>query len=303
MYKDPTGEYALIDDLIVMGVGGLINLGVNALQGNVNSWGEGFGYFVSGAAAAEVTIYAGPIAGGAVLGAGNNLTAQVSANGWSNINTSQLIFSSFMGGATAYVGGAITNNISPYVSSWMSNITGSPVIQQAVTQGISNATSGFIIGTGVSKLNGNDWNTALRDGGKGALFGGGLGLTTGIISGYSYSIKNHVNPWNGKTLYPPNDGFELGSEYNTQANKGDQLIHYGDNERSRYLTTPGTKPEQLSLPPSNNLQLNKYNVEYPFNLRGGIAAPWFNQPGGGTQYMSPVPIWWLLEKGYISPAP
>jgi len=200
LYTDPSGEYALIDDLIVMGVGGLINLGVNALQGNVNSWGEGIGYFVTGAAAAEVTIYTGPVAGGAVLGIGNDLTNQISNNGIENVNVGQTVFAGFMGGATAYVGGQITGFVSPYISGLTSKIA-SPVIQQSLTQGLTNATSGFVLGTGISLLNGNDWQTALSDGGQGALFGGGLGLTTGAISGLHYSKKHGLDPWSGKSKW------------------------------------------------------------------------------------------------------
>ncbi len=202
IYTDPTGEYALIDDLIVMGVGGLINLGVNALQGNVNSWGEAGGYFASGAIAAEVTIYAGPVAGGAVLGVGNDLTtqlAQKSRGEIESVNWSQTTFSGFMGGATAYVGGQISGFATPYVSGLTSNIA-SPVIQNAVTQGVTNSASGFVLGTGVSLLNGNDLNTALGDGGQGALFGFGMGTISGTVFGFNYARDNNINPWTGKSL-------------------------------------------------------------------------------------------------------
>ncbi len=108
-----------------------------------------------------------------------------------------------------------------------------------------------------------------------------------------------MNPWSGKTVYPPNDGFSSGTKYQTQANPGDVLVHYGEVGNSKYMTTLGTNPDQLSLPPANNLTLNKYVVKYSFNMTGGTAAPWFNQPGGGVQYMSSVPIWWLHSNGNV----
>jgi RHS repeat-associated protein len=200
IYSDPSGEYALIDDLIVMGVGGIVNLGINMAQGNVKSFGSGIGYFVSGAAAAEVTIYAGPVAGGAVLGMGNDLTGQVSQNGWNNINPGQTVFAGFMGGATAYVGGQITSSISPYISGLTSNIA-SPVIQQAAIQSLTNTTSGFVLGTGVSYLQGNDLNTALRDGGQSALFGLGMGMISGTVSGYKIAEQKRIDPWTGEKLH------------------------------------------------------------------------------------------------------
>ena len=131
-----------------------------------------------------------------------------------------------------------------------------------------------------------------------------MGMVTGTISGLGVSIqyaaKNQVDLLTGKTIFPPNGGFDYGTQYKTQAKPGDQLVHYGPIGNSKHLTTPDTNPELLSLPPSNNLELNKFIVDYPFNMTGGTAAPWFNQIGGGTQYMTTVPIWWLLDKGYIS---
>ena len=131
--------------------------------------------------------------------------------------------------------------------------------------------------------------------------GFGIGAVTGVVSGVQYSHKYNVDPWTGKTIYPSNNGFTPGTKYNTQANPGDQLVHYGDVGNSKYLTTPDTNPDQLSLPPENNLTINKYAVKYPFNMTGGTAASWFNQIGGGTQYMSTVPIRWLQANGYIAP--
>jgi len=56
--------------------------------------------------------------------------------------------------------------------------------------------------------NGNDWQTALGDGGQGALFGGGLGLMTGTVSGYKYANQNNQHWWTGKSLTPNNpNGF------------------------------------------------------------------------------------------------
>ena len=197
-YTDPSGEYFFWDDISVMFIGGAINWAMNGCRFD----SKGLGYFVSGAAAAEVTYYAGPVAGGAVLGSGNDLTNQISNNGIENIDVGQTIFAGVMGSATAYYGGQITGFVSPYVSGLTSKIA-SPVIQRAVTQGITNAASGFALGTGVSLLNGNDFQTALGDVGNEALFGAGLGLMNGAISGYKYAKQHDLNPRNGKSLGSP----------------------------------------------------------------------------------------------------
>jgi len=263
VYTDPSGEYALIDDLIVMGVGGLINLGVNALQGNINSWGDAGGYFLAGAAAAEVSIYAGPVAGGAVLGMGNDMTNQISNNGLENVNWEQAVFSGFMGGATAYVGGQITSVVSPHVSGLTSKITNSPVVQQALTQGVSNSASGFLLGTGVSKLNGNDWDVAISAGSKGALFGVGLGLTTGAISGYNYAQKNNLNWRNGESLSPKYDytpdpngnNITLYRGTTGSEGKGGPLFMTDDpNYASTYVKNGGSVVE-VTIPRSTYMQM------------------------------------------------
>lgn len=190
MYTDPTGEYAFWDDAVAMAAGGIYNLASNAIQGNIHSFGEGIGYFVTGVAAGEATLYGGPVAGGAVLGLGNNLTSQISQNGLSNISWGQAALSTGMGAATSYLGGQIGNAISPYTSSLLSGIT-NRVLYNALDQGINNAISGFVVGTGTSLLMGNDLNTALGEGGKGAAFGGTLGLMSGTIQ--SIQIQRQIN--------------------------------------------------------------------------------------------------------------
>jgi hypothetical protein len=39
----------------------------------------------------------------------------------------------------------------------------------------------------------------------------------------------------------------------------------------------------------------------PFNVQGGIAAPAFNQPGLGVQYMARQPVADLIEGGFLKP--
>jgi RHS repeat-associated protein len=72
LYIDPSGEWFLIDDLIAIVVGGVVNVVVNAVQGNIHSWGQGFSYFGVGAVGTFAGLYGGPLAAGAVYGAGNS---------------------------------------------------------------------------------------------------------------------------------------------------------------------------------------------------------------------------------------
>lgn len=63
-YADPDGDFAHI--LIGAGLGGLVNLGVQAYKGNIDSWGDGFKAFGIGAVAGGVTAATGGLAAGAL---------------------------------------------------------------------------------------------------------------------------------------------------------------------------------------------------------------------------------------------
>jgi RHS repeat-associated protein len=196
MYTDPNGEWFLIDDAVAMLVGGTINWVFNGCQFN----GAGLGYFATGLAAGEATLYGGPLAGGAVLGLGNSLTSQVSANGWSNINWGQVGFSTVLGVGTSYLGGQLGSAIAPMTDKLLSGVT-NRILYNALDQGITNGLTGFGLGTGFSLLSGNDLGTALRDGGKSGLMGVGLGAMNGIIG--AYQIQRQINRDNANAPLRP----------------------------------------------------------------------------------------------------
>ena len=101
VYVDQNGEFWHL--VIAAVVGGVINLAVNAIQGNVKSFGEGLAYFGTGALSGLASSV-NPLLGGAVLGLGNNITTQVSYNGWSNINWTSAIIDTGIGMGSAYIG-------------------------------------------------------------------------------------------------------------------------------------------------------------------------------------------------------
>jgi len=46
----------------------------------------------------------------------------------------------------------------------------------------------------------------------------------------------------------------------------------------------------------------KYEILKPIpGVKSGKIAPWFDQPGGGTQYQMPMSIEQLLKENYITP--
>jgi RHS repeat-associated protein len=196
-YTDQSGEYFLIDDIIGAVISGVINVATNL--GNIHSFGQGLSYFGVGASGYIVSEYASPIVGGMYMSAANNILSQGFANGFKNINFSQVIFSGITGGLTAQMGQYIGKFVGPGIGKFASTLTKSPVIQQAITQSTTNAISGFTIGAGFSLADGKSLGDALASGGQGALMGFGIGAVNGVVSGVKYSHKYKVDPWTGKS--------------------------------------------------------------------------------------------------------
>ena len=196
LYTDPTGEWFVIDDAIAMLVGGVVNLTINAIQGNVTSFWSGLGYFAVGVGAGAASLYGGPLAAGAVLGLGNNITSQVSQNGWSNISLTSAIIDTGIGMGSAYLGGQISSKFSGVFSKVFNSIS-SPILKNVLISGTSNAASGFLLSAGISFAYTKDFDQALKDGVKGAGYGLVLGSALGVVQGFQYAREKGVNPWNG----------------------------------------------------------------------------------------------------------
>jgi len=80
---DPDGRWGGVDDLTFMGVGaaaGLLGQGVSDLtKGQMSGFGTYWNAGISGAVGGEVTLYAGPIAGGAATALTQNYLTQINA--------------------------------------------------------------------------------------------------------------------------------------------------------------------------------------------------------------------------------
>ncbi len=111
------------------------------------------------------------------------------------------------------------------------------------------------------------------------------------------------NSWkypDGSIKYPPNNGAVIGTEKEIVIKPGTVIGRYGS-EGGSYVTNQGASVAELSLPPGANVgQYAEYRVikEIPKAVQGEI-APWFDQPGGGTQYKLPQTIQELLDGKYI----
>ena len=100
-------------------------------------------------------------------------------------------------------------------------------------------------------------------------------------------------------FYPGNNGF-AGATERTFLMPGKTIDRYGGTGYSRFFSPQGTADWARSLPPGTAGQpLRTFEVVKPFEVESGTVAPWFNQPGGGLQYRTPVNLDVLLKRGII----
>ena len=117
---------------------------------------------------------------------------------------------------------------------------------------------------------------------------GGLG-PSGLLSTY---WNSSTNGWN----YPPFNGFATGSDgqpimSSTTLPPGQTIDRFGS-EFGQFLSPGGASYPSRALPPSNldnpggttTCNYHLYQVASGLTLVAGPIAPWFGQPGAGTQY-------------------
>jgi hypothetical protein len=109
-------------------------------------------------------------------------------------------------------------------------------------------------------------------------------ISTGpsLRSGLSQSW---LNP-DGSPAWPANDGF-AGPTVEQQLSPGGPNLGRFGSPGGSFFTEAGTPYENLSLPyDSATTPYTEYKILKPFSVQGGTAAPYFDQSGGGPQFMS-----------------
>ena len=237
-YTDPSGEWALLDDVIAAVVGGVINLTVNLIQGNVKNVGHGFALFGVGAAGGLASLYVSPIVGAGFVSGANSFLNQGFNTHWQKIDAGQVFFSMAMGAGTSYLGGALGSALSQPISRVTSEIA-SPIIRETLTQGVTNASVGFTMGAGMALIGGAKFKDAMKQGGIGALTGLGIGIMNGTVSAIQYASKNDVNLWTGKSK---------AVETNTRINENNSMsLHANQRVSDRHVEQKDIK-ETLNNP-------------------------------------------------------
>ncbi len=106
-----------------------------------------------------------------------------------------------------------------------------------------------------------------------------------------------------RPFYPVNNGF-LGTQKKQYLMPGQTIDRFGGSGYSRFFSPTGTSEVARALPPGTaGMPLRRFEVMKPFEVDAGVIAPWFGQPGGGTQFRSPVPLETLLSRGIVREVP
>lgn len=88
---------------------------------------------------------------------------------------------------------------------------------------------------------------------------------------------------NGVPIYPPNDG-AVGMAENVIVESGTILSRYGY-YKGKFFDHETDAFEQRALPRTTNRnQYHRYRVKKSLSAQKAKIAPWFGEPGGGTQY-------------------
>lgn len=180
---DPNGEWAFVDDVIAMVVGGVINTAAN--WDNIHSIGDGAAYFGIGAAAGEATLYAGPIAGAAITGFGNNAYRQLSSPDYKEFDWGSFTREGITSVGTSVIGGYFGDKLTGPMNSLYSKVS-NELARDFLTQTTVNCTTGIIMDYGTSQAFGTEFDllSSTRSSFINSSIGFGTNHLTSHVKGY-----------------------------------------------------------------------------------------------------------------------
>lgn len=194
----------------------------------------------------------------------------------------------FAAGAAASVcGGAVHRALSASYQGdnpWSAALNPEAVVGDAVVGGLTGAVAAKVFA----------WASPLLSKAAGRLaprLGPVLNPRPGYTAG---NTGKAIERWS----WPPNRGF-LHDPVPTTLKPGTRIDRYG-REGGTYVSPEGTPFAQRALPPKQpNTPYRVYEVVAELEVRGGITAPWFGQPGGGIQYELPGSVGDLISRGIL----
>lgn len=104
----------------------------------------------------------------------------------------------------------------------------------------------------------------------------------------------------GRPIYPLNDGF-VGEPEKITLKAGEMLVDRYGPVYGGYISPKNVSFEARALPRTTKIE--EYSVfvikKDIKDVLSGVAAAWFGEPGGGTQYKLPLGTKQLLKEGYL----
>ena len=121
-----------------------------------------------------------------------------------------------------------------------------------------------------------------------------------------YDNTKYFDQQKGNIIYPGTNGdtningFVDGIYEMKTLEPGMIIDRYGSNGTGKYFSPLGTPYSERALPPyMKNEPYTKYKVLVSFEVKFGEIAPWFDEVGGGTQYLSTYSVDELKKLNYI----
>jgi len=109
-----------------------------------------------------------------------------------------------------------------------------------------------------------------------------------------FDNPKYYNQETGEIIWPPNDGF-TSPPGNEKLISGTEIDRYGSDD-GRFVSPKGTPYDERAVAPGTNLKpYSVFKVVKEFFVKSGTIAPWFDKPGGGTQYKLPKAVKDLLD--------
>lgn len=108
-----------------------------------------------------------------------------------------------------------------------------------------------------------------------------------------YDNPKFFNQTTGDAIYPGMNGDInlngfVNGKYNIETLQPGKIIdRYGSNGTGKFFSPSGTSYGERALPPfMENEVYTQYRILQPIEVKSGKIAPWFNQSGNGTQFLS-----------------
>jgi hypothetical protein len=137
-------------------------------------------------------------------------------------------------------------------------------------------------------------------------------------------LATYYDSGTGSWIYPPDNGYVTGpggkpEESKLRLYQGQDIDRYGSVYGS-FLAPAGLPYSARSIPPSNLdgtppalCNYTDYQVTKSFLVDAGPIAPWFGQPGGGSQFQldgalvtgapAQLDVMWMVARGYLKALP